>query len=188
MRAIRLQKHHRKHSGPCQMFPFFVKLQSHKCWKHCSYWVLSEVPIFQRDPPVPIEIRGAACGKSVGMLVWIRCVFSEKCFFRCSSRDRELYLSGTCRETGAGARCGRAALPWALGWWWSAKAPGVMQGALAGLSTAGSQPGNHCLQLGAAVGEKGMNNLLVSTAPRYHYPASPSAPSDLLHTALNLLD
>lgn len=146
MRAIRCQKHHRKHSEPCQVFPFFVKLQSHKCWKRCSYWVLSEVPILQRDPRVPIEIHGAACGKSVGMLVWIRFVL-----FPVLSPDRELYLNGTCWE----CRCGTAAPPWALGCCWSAKAPGVIQGTLSGLSKEWASQGITVSSSGLLWGRKG---------------------------------
>lgn len=160
MRAIRCQKHHRKHTEPCQVFPFCVKLQSRKCWKHCSYWVLSEVPIFQRDPPVPIEIHGAAYGKTVGMLVWIKCEFSQKWFSALPlvtgsfiwMGPAEMLVWQSCISLGSGLL-------------WSAKAPGVIQGTLSGLSTVSSQPGNYCLQLRTAVGEKGMNNLFVSTAP-----------------------
>lgn len=95
MRAIRCQKHHRKHSEPCQVFPFCVKLQRHKCWKHCSYWVLSEVPIFQRDPPVPIEIMEQPVGNQ--WKCWCELdVGSPKSDSQCSPHDRELYLKGTC--------------------------------------------------------------------------------------------
>lgn len=35
------------------MFSFFVKLQRHKCYKYCSYCVLSEVPISQHSKRSP---------------------------------------------------------------------------------------------------------------------------------------
>lgn len=93
MRAIRHRNHHRKHSEPCQVLPFFVKLQSHKCWKHCSHWVLSEVPIFQRDPPLKYMEQ------PVGNQRKCRCeldVCSPRSYSWCSSPDRELYWNGTC--------------------------------------------------------------------------------------------
>lgn len=53
MKAIKLQANHGKHSKPCQVFPFFFKLQRHKCWKYFSYCVLSEVLIFQPSERSP---------------------------------------------------------------------------------------------------------------------------------------
>lgn len=178
MKAIRCQKHHREHSKPFQVFPFCVKLQSHKCWKHCSYWVLSEVPIFQRDPPVPIEIHGAACGKSVQMLVWIRCGFSQKWFSVLSSWQGALFEGDL-----PSCQCGRAAPPWALGRCEGPKPQGWFREHSQGSPQAAASQGI-TLQLRAAVGEEGINNPFVSTAPCCHYPAFPSSPSVLSCTAV----